>query len=102
MTQPAQIIPAPPRTPDRITDPVMREYLNQLNRWLESFVRQQTGLPYLRGSGLYLDGLPTSGYGLKPNEVFANDGILTIVRADDIWAGGFAIAVSVGSVTVTV
>lgn len=94
------LIPAPPRPPDQYS----LAYGNQLNRWLANLLEQVGGLSYLRGSGLFLsvESLPTSGYGLKPGEVFANDGILTIVGEDDIFAGSLVAEAEIGSLTVTV
>ena len=45
---------------------------------------------------------PTSGYGLRTGEVFANDGILTVVQADGAYLGSFAVTGSVGTLTVSV
>lgn len=93
------ILPAPPRAPKEVSI----EWANQQARWLEALERYLSGTPYFSLAGIYFPAgaLATSGYGLKPGEVFANDGILTVVREGDIWAGGFAVSVSVGSVTVT-
>lgn len=93
------MLPPPPRAPAQWTV----DYANQLNRWLTNIQDTLQGIYLLRGSGLYLspDSLPTSGYGLYPGMVFANDGVLTIVRPDDIWAGGFAVTTGLGSVTVS-
>lgn len=93
-------LPAPPRPQDEFS----REWSNQMNRWLTNLADKLNGVYYLRGSGLYLDpnSFPTSGYGLRAGEVFANDGVLTWVREDDIWAGGFAVSAEVGTVTVSV
>ncbi len=98
------IIPAPPRPPDNPTPEALRNYFYELTRWLENLSRLFGGITYLRGGSLYLapESFPTSGYGLYPGEVFANDGVLTWVRADDIWAGGFAIETGLGELTVTV
>lgn len=95
------ILPAPPRVP---AEGWTADYGNQMNRWLQSLSLQLAGISYLRGSALYLspESMHTSGYGLKPGEVFANAGILTMVRADDIWAGSFEITGEVGTLTVTV
>lgn len=94
------ILPAPPRPPREVN----LEWANQQARWLEGLYRWVSGTPHLTLSGLFFPpgSLATTGYGLKPGEVFSNDGILTIVREGDIWAGGFGITVSVGTVTVTV
>lgn len=102
-TDQQQILPAPPRAPWD-AEGITPDYLNQLTRWLENFARLMTGTPHLSLSGLYFPpgSLATTGYGLKPGEVFANDGILTVVQEGDIWAGGFAVSVGLGSVTVTV
>lgn len=91
------VLPAPPRYTGQPTP----DYANQLNRWLDNLYRWSTGVNYLRGNGLFLPGLPTIGFGLRTGEVFANDGILTIVRDGDIWADTFAVEVEAGSVTVT-
>lgn len=93
-----QIIPAPPRPPKEFS----YEYANELYRWLENISRYMTGVNYLRGSGLYLPGLPETGYGLIEGEVFSNDGILTIVRLNEIWIGPLYATGEIGDVTVSV
>ena len=95
-TSKTPIQPAPPRPPDEFT----AAWANQLTRWLQDQLRLNE-FPYLRGSGLYLLNLPTSGYGLKPGEVFSRAGVLTIVREDDIWLGSVTATGSIGTVTVT-
>lgn len=90
------IQPAPPRAPDEFT----AAWANQLTRWLQDQLRLNE-FPYLRGSGLYLLNLPTSGYGLKPGEVFSNDGVLTVVRENDIWLGSVSSGTELGTVAVT-
>lgn len=92
------VLPAPPRYYGQSA----ADYANQLNRWLESLYQYATGVTYLRGNGLFLPGLPTTGFGLRVGEVFANGGVLTIVREGDIWADTFAVEVDAGSVTVSV
>lgn len=94
------VLPPPPRAQPEWS----LEYANQMNRWLTQIQQLLSSIYYLRGSGLYLspDSFPTSGYGLRAGEVFANDGILTWVRLDDIWAGSFSVSAEVGSLTVTV
>lgn len=96
----AIVLPAPPRPP---ADGVWtREYGNELNRWLENLQRVVTGVVYLRANGLFLaTTFPTTGYGLRAGEVFANDGVLTMVREDDIWLGAFAVTAELGTLTVT-
>jgi hypothetical protein len=80
-----------------------QDWVNELNRWLTGLSEQQAGFIYARLNGMFLaTTFPTSGYGLRAGEVFANDGILTVVREDDIWAGGFAITTELGTLTVTV
>jgi hypothetical protein len=95
------IIPAPPRPPRAGWT---ESYGNELNRWLENTIRTLTGFQYARLWGMYLAPgvFPTSGDGLKPGEVFSNDGILTLVREGDIWAGGFEVSAELGTLTVTV
>jgi hypothetical protein len=93
-----KIRPAPPRAPATFT----QDWVNELNRWLTNLSEDQAGFLYARLSGMYWPNAPTSGYGLQAGEVFANDGILTIVREDDIWAGGFEVGVELGTLTVTV
>lgn len=98
----AVIIPPPPRPPEGgMWTP---DYGNQLNRWLENLAQVFGGIRYGRFSGMYLapESFPTSGYGLRPGEVFLNDGVLTAVRPDDIWAGGFAVRAELGTLTVSV
>jgi hypothetical protein len=94
------IIPAPPRPPP---SGWTSDYGNELNRWLTNVSEILTGFTYGRFSGIMLAStFPTSGYGLRAGEVFANDGILTVVQEDDIWAGGFAVTMELGTLTVTV
>ena len=94
------IFPAPPRPPASGWN---ESYGNELNRWLENVTRTLTGFTYGKFSGMLLaETFPTSGYGLRAGEVFANAGILTMVREDDIWIGSFAVTGSVGTITVSV
>lgn len=94
------ILPAPPRPPE---SGWTRDYGNELNRWLENLQRLLGGFTYVRANGIFLaPTFPTTGYGLRAGEVFVNDGVLTVVRPDDIWAGGFAVSAQLGSLTVTV
>lgn len=97
MTRRYPIVPAPPRPPAAFN----YEWANQLTRWLESQLRLNQ-FPYLRGAGLYLLDLPTSGYGLTPGEVFSNGGVLTIVRENDMWIGSQQISTAVGTLSVTI
>ncbi len=93
------ILPAPPRYTGQATE----DYQNALNLWLVNLDRRlNKEFHLLRGSSLYLVGTPTSGYGLPPGSVFSNGGVLTLVAASDIWAGGFGVAAAVGTVTVTI
>jgi hypothetical protein len=92
------IRPAPPRAPAAFT----QDWANELNRWLTGLSEQQAGFLYARLSGMFWPNPPTSGYGLRAGEVFSNDGILTVVQEDDIWAGGFAVTMELGTLTVTV
>lgn len=98
----AVILPQVPQPPRDGT--WTAEYGRELTRWLLNFERIFTNPFYLRGNGLFFpDGaLATSGYGLRVGEVFSNAGVLTVVRPDDIWAGGFAVTGAVGTITVTV
>jgi hypothetical protein len=94
------IFPAPPRPPASGWN---ESYGNELNRWLSNVTAQLSGFTYGKFSGILLAStFPTSGYGLKAGEVFANAGILTVVREDDIWLGSFAVTGSVGTITVSV
>ena len=96
---PDPILPAPPRYTGQDTG----DYLNAMNLWLTSFDRHNNKeFHLLRGSGLFLQGLPTSGYGLRAGYVFSRAGVLTIVAEGDIWAGGFAVGASVGTPTITI
>ena len=92
------IRPAPPRAPAEFT----QAWVNELNRWLVGLSEAQAGFLYTRLSGMYWPSTPTSGYGLQPGEVFANAGILTMVREDDIWGGSVSATGTVGTLTVTV
>jgi hypothetical protein len=89
-------------TPPRPQAEFSLEYANQLYRWLQAFEQQQNGFMFLRANGLYYPGIAPIGYGLRVGEVFSNDGILTVVQTDDIWAGSLSATVELGSVTVTV
>lgn len=93
------IIPPPPRPPREYS----YDYGNQLNRWFNNLTELLNGIHYGRFNGLFLPipNFPVTGYGLKPGEVFANAGILTVVREGDVWIGSLSITVSDGSVTVT-
>lgn len=92
------IITAPPRV---VTEPD-RQWADNLVRWLERFVVEQRGAGALRGGTLYLSNLPSNGFCLKAGEVFENNGILTIVRENDIWTGPLSTTVTAGAVTVTI
>lgn len=95
------IIPAPPRPP---VDGWTVDYGNQLNRWLENLSRLATSVSYGRFNGLYLaDSFPVSAYDLKPGEVFANAGILTVVRSGDVGLSGTSVTATgtLGTITVT-
>jgi len=93
------ILPAPPRPAELFSF----EWSNQLNRWLSQMQAYVFGIHYGRFSGMYLapESFPTSGYGLRAGEVFANAGVLTMVREDDIWMGSFSVSAEVGELTVT-
>lgn len=95
------ILPAPPR-PQGNGGGFTPDYFSQQYRWLEGLVRYITGVNYGRFNSLYLPGLPKTGYGLLPDEVFSNGGVLTVVQVDDIWIGPLTAAGEVGRVTVTV
>lgn len=93
-----QVIPAPPRAVAVFTF----DWANQLNRWLENFARQMTGLVFLRGSGLYLPNLPQTGYGLKPGMVYEHDGVLMVVRDGVPYLSGVSATSGLGELTVSV
>ena len=88
----------PPRAPKELTV----DWANQLTRWLTELYPADGSMAYLRGGGLYLQDLPSTGHGLKTGGVFSNAGILTVVREDDIWIGGVKVSVSPGTVTVAI
>lgn len=90
------IQPGVPRAPDIFT----RDWANQLTRWLENLQRVGA-FSLLRGSGIYLVGLPSSGSGLKPGEVFSNGGVLTIVREGETWLGSVSTTTAIGTLTVS-
>lgn len=94
------ITPALPRPPDNLP-PAVRDWANQLVRAVESFITLQTGTPYIRASGLFLPGFPTSEYGLFAGEVFSNHDVLTLVRNDVVHATGLSATARIGSVTTT-
>lgn len=99
MSDPAvPIIPAPPRPPTLWS----LDFGNQLTRWLQNFVDQITGVYLLRGSGLFLPGLPVSAYGLKVDMVWSNKGVLTLVREGDVALAPITASGALGTITVTV
>lgn len=93
------MFPAPPRPPREGWTPA---YGNELTRWLQNISEHFDDFTYGRFNGLLLLSFPTSGYDLRVGEVFSNGGVLTVVRENDIWAGGFAVTTELGSLTVTV
>jgi hypothetical protein len=94
------ILPAPPRPVQLFSF----DWSNQMNRWLTQLQAYVFGVHYGRFSSLYLapESFPTSGYGLRAGEVFANAGVLTVVREGDIWMGSFAASAEIGELTVTI
>jgi len=92
------IPPALPRPPDS-TPSDTRNYLNQLVRMIEGYIRLSSGAPLLRGGGLFLPGLPTSEAGLAPDMVFSNNGVLTLVRLNAANVTGGKITTALGTVT---
>lgn len=98
----ATIIAPPPRPPD--DGKWTSDHGRQMDRWLRNLSDSVSDPSYLRGTGLFFPpgALPTSGYGLRAGEVFDNNGVLTIVHADDIWAGGFTVTTGLGTLRVTV
>lgn len=98
------IFPPPPRV---TSWPPTQAYFNELNRWYENVQRYMTGVNFIRFSGLFtpviggVTGFPTTAYDLKIGFVWANDGVLTLVREGDTGVEGVAAAVAVGTVTVT-
>lgn len=95
----AVMIPAPPRMPEKPDT----QYFGELNRWLISLAQFLGDAHYVRATGLFFpDGsLPTTGYNLKPGEVFSNDGVLTVVQDGDIWMGPLSATTGLGTLTVT-
>lgn len=95
------IFPAPPQPP--ASGQWTPDYGRQLTRWLTTVTGLLSNFTYGRFNGMMLaTTFPTSGYGLRAGEVFANAGILTVVRPDDIWIGSFAVTGAVGTITVSV
>lgn len=98
------IFPPPPRV---TSWPPPQAYFNELNRWFENVQRYISGVNFLRANGMFIPqlggvgGFPVSAYNLKNGFVWANDGVLTVVREGDIGVDGLSIAMSLGTVTVT-
>ena len=88
------IIPRPSRDWDH-------SYMNNLVRALQQAFDTTSNPSLLKGGELYLNNLPTLGAGLREGYVFADSGVLKIVRANDVFADTFPITVSVGTVSVS-
>lgn len=76
-------------------------YMNHLVRELRQAFDSANDPSLLKGGELYLDNLPTLGAGLRVGYVFADSGVLKIVRENDVFADTFPITVSVGTVSVS-
>ena len=88
------IIPRPTRDYDG-------SYMNNLVRALQQAFDTANNPSLLKGGELYLSNLPTLGAGLRVGYVFADSGVLKIVRENDVFADTFPITVSVGTVSVS-
>lgn len=94
------IFPAPPRPP---AEGWTADYGNQLNRWLTNITTQLAGWTFVRASHIMVPNtFYVSAYGLRVGEVYANDGILTVVLEGDIGLDGVEATGSVGDLTITV
>lgn len=94
--------------PPRVTSwPPPKEYFNELNRWFDNVQRVLGGVTFVRFNGMYtpaiggVTGFPVSAFDLKVGFVWANEGVLTLVREGDIGVDGVSAAGAVGTVTVT-
>ncbi len=93
------IFPAVPRPPAEWNT----NYANELTRWLNNVASQISGFTYVRLNGMMVAStFPQTGYGLRVGEVFSNDGILTVVQADENYLGPLSMTGAVGTITVHV
>lgn len=85
----------------RPTHDYSSSYMNNLVKALQQAFDTAHNPSLLKGGELYLSNLPTLGAGLREGYVFADSGVLKIVRSNDIFADTFPITVSVGTVLVS-
>ena len=85
----------------RPTNDYDRSYMNNLVRALQQAFDTASNPSLIKGGELFLSNLPTRGASLRAGYVFADSGVLKIVREDDIFAETFPITVSVGTVLVS-
>ena len=76
--------------------------MDLLLRTLETVLERLSFPLVVRGGRLYLTNLPSNGSGLVTGEVFEDNGILKIVRSEDVFAGSLVGTGAVGTVTVTI
>jgi len=83
------ILPLAPQEYDRM-------YIDQLARALDLFIDEQ------RSAQINFQGIPSSGSAntLETGDFFEEDGIIRVVRVNDVFAGSTLGTTSVGTVTV--
>ena len=76
-------------------------YMNNLIKALQGAFDNLNRPSLIKGGDLFLDNLPTLGYGLDSGFVFSDSGTLKIVRTQDIYIASFSFSVSTGTVSVS-
>ncbi len=76
------------------------EQMNLLIQALEENFRTLTSAGLLRGSTLFLQGVPDSGQNLRVGFVYQDGGYLRIVREGDQFPSGLQTSSAIGDVTV--
>ncbi len=76
------------------------EQMDLLIQALEENFRTLSQAGLLRGSTLFLQGVPDNGQGLRAGFVYQDGGFLRIVREGDQFPSGFQATTSVGDVAI--
>jgi len=85
----------------RASDEYDSSFMNNMIKAIQNGFEDLRAPPMLRGGELFLNNLPTRGATLPVGYVFADAGVLKIVRKQDIFADSFSLTVSSGKVTVS-
>lgn len=92
------LLPALPQAADAGPD---KQWADELIKQLYLALSQVRSPSAFRTSILTLQDCPVSGYGLAEGDVWADNGVLKIVRATDIFAPSFSTLGRFGTVTVS-